>query len=228
MRAGAAASIELAFGVFGLGIGIAVPARHAVLDSPSGDDWTGFLAAAAGATLLVLGIATLWRTRRAGPTRLRRYARRAGLGLAGVVVAAYVVAPVTFAFAITHKARTPVSAKDLGRPYESVSFRTSDGLTLRGWYVPSRNGAAVIAFPGRSQPAEHARMLAQHGYGVLLFDRRGEGESDGDANVLGWGGWRDVVAAVDFLERRPDVERGRIGGIVLSVGGELMLEAATT
>jgi dienelactone hydrolase len=100
-------------------------------------------------------------------------------------------------------------------------------LTLHGWYVPSRNGAAVIAFPGRNGPVRHARMLARHGYGVLLVDRRGEGESDGDANVLGWGGWRDVVAAVEFLERRPDVEPGRIGGIGLSVGGELMLETAT-
>jgi dipeptidyl aminopeptidase/acylaminoacyl peptidase len=70
-------------------------------------------------------------------------------------------------------------------------------------------------------------MLARHSYGVLLLDRRGEGESDGDANILGWGGWRDVVAAAGFLERRPDVDPGRIGGLGLSVGGELMLEAAT-
>ena len=31
-------------------------------------------------------------------------------------------------------------------------------------------------------------MLAAHGYGVLLFDRRGEGESEGDSNLFGWGG----------------------------------------
>ena len=30
-------------------------------------------------------------------------------------------------------------------------------------------------------------MLADHGYGVLLFDRRGEGASEGDPNLLGWG-----------------------------------------
>ena len=38
-------------------------------------------------------------------------------------------------------------------------------------------------------------MLARHGYGVLLFDRRGEGESEGDPNVFGWHGERDVHAA---------------------------------
>jgi uncharacterized protein len=226
LRDGAAASVELAFGVTALGAGLAVPVRHALIDRPSGDDWTGFLATAAGLVLVGAGAVTLWRSRRGG-SRTRRYARRSGLALAGVVVGFFVVFPVAFSYAITHKARSPVTAKDLGRQYENVSFPTSDGLTLHGWYAPSRNGAAVIAFPGRNGPVRHARMLARHGYGVLLVDRRGEGESDGDANVLGWGGWRDVVAAVGFLERRPDVERGRIGGIGLSVGGELMLEAAT-
>jgi uncharacterized protein len=107
-----------------------------------------------------------------------------------------------------------------------VSFETSDGLTLKGWYVPSRNGAAVIAFPGRKGPQAHTRMLARHGYGVLLFDRRGEGASDGDPSSWGWGGERDIKAAIAFLRHRADVDPGRIGGLGLSVGGELMLQTA--
>lgn len=69
-------------------------------------------------------------------------------------------------------------------------------------------------------------MLVRHGYGVLLFDRRGEGESEGDPNAVGWGGDRDIKAAIAFLRERPDVDPDRIGGIGLSVGGELMLETA--
>jgi fermentation-respiration switch protein FrsA (DUF1100 family) len=69
-------------------------------------------------------------------------------------------------------------------------------------------------------------MLARHGYGVLLFDRRGEGTSEGDPNLFGWGGDRDILAAVEFLKHRPDVDPDRIGGIGFSVGGELMLQAA--
>jgi len=69
-------------------------------------------------------------------------------------------------------------------------------------------------------------MLVRHGYGVLLFDRRGEGDSDGDGNLFGWGGEKDIYAAIDFLEHRHDVDRDRIGGIGLSVGGEVMLQAA--
>ena len=46
-------------------------------------------------------------------------------------------------------------------------------------------------------------MLVKHGYGVLLFDRRGEGASEGDPNIFGWGGDRDLHAAADYLQSRP-------------------------
>jgi len=131
---------------------------------------------------------------------------------------------VAVSYVYTHVARPDVPAADLGAPYQDVTFTTSDGIELAGWYVPSRNGAAVIAFPGRSGPQPHARMLIRHGYGVLLFDPRGQGESEGDP--YRWGGEKDVKAALAFLARRPDVEPGRIGGLGLSLGGELMLQTA--
>ena len=142
-------------------------------------------------------------------------------------MAAYqLVLPVVVAYMSTHVARAEVPPPNLGAPYEDVTLHTSDGLTLRGWYVPSKNGAAIISFPGRKGTQEQTRMLVEHGYGVLLFDRRGEGVSEGDGNMFGWGGERDIFAALDFLEDRPDVDPGRIGGVGLSVGGELMLQAA--
>jgi fermentation-respiration switch protein FrsA (DUF1100 family) len=70
-------------------------------------------------------------------------------------------------------------------------------------------------------------MLVRHGYGVLLFDRRGEGASEGDPNTFGWHGERDVHAAAAFLRSRPDVDPQRIGGIGLSVGGEMLIRTAT-
>ena len=193
---------------------------------PSGDDFTGFLSIPAGLLLLGLGAVTLWRTRRTEGNRPWRYTRRGLLGAAGFVVASVIVFPVGVAYVTTHTARAVVPENELGAAYENVSFETSDGLTLKGWYVPSKNGAAVISFPGRAGSQKPARMLAQHGYGVLVFDRRGEGESEGEPNIFGWGGDRDIKAAIDFLQTRPDVDPDRIGGIGLSVGGELMLEAA--
>ena len=134
--------------------------------------------------------------------------------------------PVGREYVDTHTARAVVPAADLGAAHEDVTFTTSDGLELHGWFVPSRNGATVIAFPGRKGPQAAARMLIRHGYGVLLFDRRGEGESDGDPNGWGWGGDRDLQAAIAYLRARPDVDPDRIGGLGLSVGGELMIETA--
>jgi uncharacterized protein len=138
------------------------------------------------------------------------------------------VPPIALAIMVNDKARAPVERVNLGRPYIDASLTTSDGLRLAGWYVPSRNGAAVIAFPGRTRPVRHARMLAHHGCGVLLLDRRGQGESEGDFNARGWGGERDLRAALAYLRARPDVNGGRIGGLGLSVGGELLLQTPRT
>ena len=193
---------------------------------PSGDDYTGLLAIPAGVLLMALGVRTLWRSRRLDDRLWRRYLRRALLAVAGLVVGVQIVGGVAFGYGSTHVMRQYVPTANLGASHEDVSFTTSDGLRLEGWYIPSRNGAAVIAFPGRSGPQQHARMLARNGFGVLLFDRRGEGASEGDSNLFGWGGEKDIYAAVDFLRSRPDVEPGRIGGIGFSVGGELMLQAA--
>jgi hypothetical protein len=120
-----------------------------------------------------------------------------------------------------------VPPANLGASYENVKLHTSDGLDLAGWYVPSRNGAAVIVFPGRSGTRKQARMLARNGYGVLLYDRRGEGESEGDPNAWGWDFDKDILAGIDFLKDRPDVDPHRIGGLGLSVGAEMLLETAT-
>jgi uncharacterized protein len=141
-------------------------------------------------------------------------------------VTATVVLPIAFGYVTTHVGRAVVPPDRLGVAHEDVTFETADGLELEGWYVPSKNGAAVIAFPGRNGPQAKTRMLARHGYGVLLFDRRGEGRSDGEPNSWGWGGEADIKAAIAYLQRRPDVDPDRIGGIGLSVGGEMMIEAA--
>jgi len=206
--------------------GAADGVRHVVVDRVSGDDLTAVLAGVAGIILVALGVATLWRTRRTTGSRGRRIGRRALGGLAVLLLSVLVVLPTAIAIVATHKARSPVEAATLGRPYRELQLNTSDGLRLHAWYVPSRNGAAVIAFPGRSQPVPHARMLVRHGYGVLMLDRRGEGASEGDYNAFGWTGERDLRAALAFLRRQTDVDPARIGGLGLSVGGELLLQSA--
>jgi MYXO-CTERM domain-containing protein len=225
LRGGWRGALALVAGVAGIVAG-AEAFHYTRTVGPSGDDFTGLLCIPAALLLLGLGAVTLWRTRRTEGSLWWRYPRRALLAVMAFAVATTILLPTGLGYIVTHTARSVVPANHLGVAYEDVKFTTGDGLELEGWYVPSRNGAAVIAFPGRSGPQKQTRMLARHGYGVLLFDRRGEGKSEGEPNVFGWGGEKDVKAAIDFLQDRPDVDPDRIGGIGLSVGGEMMLEAA--
>jgi pimeloyl-ACP methyl ester carboxylesterase len=223
LRAGARATVALVFGVLAL-VGASVALVDAVAGGLGADEWTGFLLLLlAGLVLCVMSIRLLWRSRKPGG---RRYLRRAVIAVVAAVIGFEVVLPAALALVATHRPDDSVEAANLGRRYEEVTLRTTDGLSLEGWYVPSRNGAAVIVFPDRRGTKEHARMLARHGYGVLALDMRGYGESEGDPNAFGWGSARDVDAAVAFLQDRPDVDGRRIGGLGLSVGGEQLLEAA--
>ncbi len=225
LRAGTRATIALLGGYLGL-LGSVEALYYSREVGPSGDDYSGFLSLPAGLVLIGLGVATLWRSRKGG--RLWwRYGRRLLILGGTYLVASFVLFTFAYSYGITHMARAHVPTADIGAPYEEVAFTTSDGLRLEGWYIESKNGAAVISFPGRAGSQSRAKMLADHGYGVLLFDRRGEGLSEGDPNLLGWQGERDIHAAVRFLQSRPDVDPQRIGGIGLSVGGEMMIEAAS-
>jgi hypothetical protein len=225
LRAGFRGALALLFGFFGI-LGGTEAVHYATSSGLSSDDYTGLLSIAAGALLLALGTVTLWRSRRRDDGRAWRYGRRALLGVAALLVAFFVLSPIALAYVVTHASPREVPAPNLGAASQEVEFTTSDGFLLKGWYVPSKNRAAVISFPGRSGTRLQARMLARHGYGVLLFDRRGEGESEGDWNVFGWYGERDLHAAVRFLRSRADVDPGRIGGIGRSVGGEMLIGAA--
>ena len=226
LRAGLRAALALSLGILGMVIGAGEAGYYTLQVGPSGDDYTGLLAIPAGALLVGTGATTLWRTRRRDDSLPRRYLRRLLLLLAAAVVFVFVLFPLSLSYVFTHVSRVKVPTANLGAAHEQVAFTTSDGLKLRGWYVPSQNGAAVVAFPGRKGPQRQARMLVRHGYGVLLFDRRGEGESDGDPNAFGWAMDRDLKAAAAFLQDRPDVEPNRIGGIGLSVGGEMFIQTA--
>ncbi|HEX4337009.1 MAG TPA: alpha/beta fold hydrolase [Polyangiaceae bacterium] len=145
--------------------------------------------------------------------------------------------------------RTPVvrpPAEPLLAAMQDVSFATKDGLTLRGWYIPSKNRRAVLLAHGyrgnRASMLPDARILAARGYGVLLFDLRAHGESDGDKTTYGDEERRDVSAAVDLLSSEPDVNGDQIGALGFSAGSSavamdaaedpriraIVLEGATT
>jgi pimeloyl-ACP methyl ester carboxylesterase len=225
LRAGRRALTALVLAAFGFATG-AEAVYYTREVGASGDDFTSWLTIPAALGLLGLYAVVLWRSRKRTGSMLWRIVRRSLLGLGTLALVYVLLLPMVQTYVVTHVVNAKVPEPEFGVAYEDVSFTTGDGLQLDGWYVPSENGAAVIVFPGRTDRDDYVRMLADHGYGVLVFDRRGEGDSDGEPNLLGWGGDEDLKAAADYLQSRSDVEPERIGGIGLSVGGELLVEAA--
>ncbi|HWV38889.1 MAG TPA: alpha/beta fold hydrolase [Vulgatibacter sp.] len=115
-------------------------------------------------------------------------------------------------------------------PIEDARFRTSDGLQLFGWFVPPRLGKTVLLAHGLGQGRlgllPEARYLVRAGYGVLLFDLRGHGESEGSTVTMGEKEQLDIEAAADWLRRRPEVDRERLGAIGFSIGANALAHAA--
>ena len=71
-----------------------------------------------------------------------------------------------------------------------------------------------------------ARAIARHGYGILLYDSRASGESEGDVSTWGDREQRDVFAALDFATGRPEVDPARIAVLGFSIGGSTASLAA--
>lgn len=101
--------------------------------------------------------------------------------------------------------RTPA---DAGLDFREVSFESGDGLDLEGWWVPeaedsSRAVILVHGFGGNKSSrhiVETAPIYARAGYGVLMLDLRGNGESEGERTTVGYQETQDVQGALGWLE----------------------------
>ncbi len=118
-----------------------------------------------------------------------------------------------------------------GLTYEDVSFTTSDGIRLEGWFIPSPHSqAAVILGHGfsrsRQEMLDVATMLHRNCYGVLLFDWRAHGQSAGDRTTFGYQEVKDLAAALDYVVSRPDVDSERIGVLGKSMGAAIAIRGA--
>ncbi len=111
--------------------------------------------------------------------------------------------------------------------YRDVTFETADGVTLSGWYLPGRNDATIVLLEGmgaRGGLLPEGKLLADHGYGLLLFDWRGCGRSGQAIHTLGYHETEDLLAAVAFLASQPDA--GQIGALGFSLGGAVAIRGA--
>ncbi len=149
--------------------------------------------------------------------------------LAVVTIAVAIVAPAVVVTSVPSTRITSTPA-DVGLDAESVVVTTSDGVELAAWYVVGSNGAGVVVMHGagstRSDVLDQAAVLHRGGYGILLVDARGHGDSGGTAMDFGWYGDQDISAGIEFLSSRIDVDPDRLGVVGFSMGGEEAIGAA--
>ena len=109
---------------------------------------------------------------------------------------------------------------ELGVDSEAVDFTAADGTTIRGWWLDApgaeRSEHVVIASHGfrgdKSQMLGIGTGLHRAGASVLLFDFRGNGDSDDGRQSLGHYEQQDLRAAIAFARtRRPDARIDLLG-----------------
>ena len=140
---------------------------------------------------------------------------------------------VLIGFAEVNKALHPPRIIPLGNtlrkyniPYQSLDLITEDGIRLSAWYTPPKNGVVILLAHGygNKRPEWVHEMLAKKDYGVLSWDARAHGESDGEISTIGYLEVLDVKAALKYALSQPGVEHvGAWGG---SMGAATLIRAA--
>jgi len=109
--------------------------------------------------------------------------------------------------------------------YEDVDFETSDGLKLKGWFIPSdkSNDTIIVmhGYPTNKADVLPFSMFLLKKFNVFLFDFRSFGESEGSYTTAGFKEVNDLDAAVKYLKSRKDVKN--IGALGFSLGGSVAI-----
>ncbi len=156
--------------------------------------------------------------------RLRRSVY-ASLALAGLC---FVVCCWIAGGSLIAPANCTVGAPPDDLPFQSTRLPSESGSEIATWYLPATDADATIVLVhgirgNRRTMLDHARILHEAGYGLVMIDLQAHGESDGEHITVGWLESHDVSAAVQFArEQNPDHSIGILGR---SLGGAASLLA---
>src|SRR5438093_5258727 len=118
----------------------------------------------------------------------------------------------------------------LGLPFEDVFLKSEGGVRLHAWFIPGGRKASptILFFHGNAENIGGCLDLAlrarEAGYGLMLVDYRGYGESAGMPSEDGL--YRDGRAAMEYVKGRRGRDRSPIVLWGRSIGAAVAVEVA--
>ena len=90
---------------------------------------------------------------------------------------------------------------------EENTLEAEDGQKVVTWFAPNDSASTVVVLlagigGNRAGMVDRAKLYLNLGFGVLIPDLRGTGESSGGNITFGWEERLDLLAAVDFLQKK--------------------------
>jgi dienelactone hydrolase len=146
----------------------------------------------------------------------------------------------------------PKTPQDYGMAYRDASIITPDGVRLSAWEIPAPapSGKTIImnhalgttrygAVEGLDGvPVEYLPMvkhLHDAGYNVVMYDHRGQGESDGGTGTtligteapvgVGATEWQDVIGSLEYVKGHPDYGDDQIAFLSQCMGASATFKA---
>lgn len=143
----------------------------------------------------------------------------------------YLITSAGFHFRDRNAGKTPQS---FGLQYQSIEFQSSDGVSLKGWYVPGGPDArgTIVYCHGHNRTRVEMLPMAVFGHSLgydgLLFDFRHSGQSGGKIGTLGYLERLDAIAAVHYALNRERAARPIVlWGVSMGASAALMAASET-
>ncbi|HEY0082932.1 MAG TPA: MFS transporter, partial [Pyrinomonadaceae bacterium] len=169
----------------------------------------------------------------------RSIARKLVAVVLALILIVTVGLPWLLSFAITKAGTRPDERRRTDTPaahganFETVSFASTDGNTLSGWYLPAseagerpRRGVTFVLthglFRSRYEMLERGLALWREGYAVLLYDLRRHGASAAEFSTIGYDERHDVAAAFAFVRARAPGDRVVLMGVSMGAAATLL------
>lgn len=112
---------------------------------------------------------------------------------------------------------------------EPVRLQSPTGVQLSARFFPGKARATVVLLHGFGGSQDEMLPVAQAlnvaGYSVFTYDQRGCGASNGDL-TFGAKEQDDLIAVVDYLAAREDVDPEQLGAFGFSMGAATLLMTA--